>query len=44
MISFILQEHRQTALLEVEKNIKQQQEYEIGIQSMLKQHRRKVYK
>ncbi|XP_076248356.1 E3 ubiquitin-protein ligase LRSAM1 isoform X2 [Calliopsis andreniformis] len=37
-----IQEHRQNALLEVEKNIKQQQEYEIGIQSMLKQHRKKL--
>ncbi|CAK9828859.1 E3 ubiquitin-protein ligase LRSAM1 [Anthophora retusa] len=37
-----MKEHRQNALLEVEKNIKQQQEYEIGIQSMLKQHRKKL--
>ncbi|XP_017763784.1 PREDICTED: E3 ubiquitin-protein ligase LRSAM1-like isoform X2 [Eufriesea mexicana] len=37
-----VQEHRQTALLEVEKNIKQQQEYEIGIQSMLKEHKKKL--
>ncbi|XP_076170702.1 E3 ubiquitin-protein ligase LRSAM1 isoform X2 [Ptiloglossa arizonensis] len=37
-----VQEHRQSALMEVEKNIKQQQEYEIGIQSMLKEHRKKL--
>ncbi|XP_003704646.1 E3 ubiquitin-protein ligase LRSAM1 isoform X2 [Megachile rotundata] len=37
-----VQEHRQNALLEVEKNIKQQQEYEIGIHSMLKEHRKKL--
>ncbi|KOC67473.1 E3 ubiquitin-protein ligase LRSAM1 [Habropoda laboriosa] len=37
-----VQEHRQNALLEVERNIKQQQEYEIGIQSMLKEHRKKL--
>ncbi|KAG5307694.1 LRSM1 ligase, partial [Acromyrmex insinuator] len=37
-----VQEHRQNALLEVEKNIKQQQEYEIEMQSMLKAHRKKL--
>ncbi|XP_011144525.1 E3 ubiquitin-protein ligase LRSAM1 isoform X2 [Harpegnathos saltator] len=37
-----VQEHRQNALLEVEKNIKQQQEYEIEVQSMLKAHRKKL--
>ncbi|XP_076170701.1 E3 ubiquitin-protein ligase LRSAM1 isoform X1 [Ptiloglossa arizonensis] len=37
-----MKEHRQSALMEVEKNIKQQQEYEIGIQSMLKEHRKKL--
>ncbi|XP_031771455.1 E3 ubiquitin-protein ligase LRSAM1 isoform X2 [Apis florea] len=37
-----VQEHRQNALLEVEKNIKQQQEYEIEIQSMLKEHKKKL--
>ncbi|CAL1677661.1 unnamed protein product [Lasius platythorax] len=37
-----VQEHRQNALLEVEKNIKQQQEYEIEIQSTLKAHRKKL--
>ncbi|XP_018045413.1 PREDICTED: E3 ubiquitin-protein ligase LRSAM1-like isoform X4 [Atta colombica] len=35
-------EHRQNALLEVEKNIKQQQEYEIEMQSMLKAHKKKL--
>ncbi|XP_071577412.1 E3 ubiquitin-protein ligase LRSAM1 isoform X1 [Temnothorax nylanderi] len=35
-------EHRQNALLEVEKNIKQQQEYEMEVQSMLKAHRKKL--
>ncbi|XP_053971867.1 E3 ubiquitin-protein ligase LRSAM1-like isoform X2 [Hylaeus volcanicus] len=39
-----VQEHRQSALLEVEKNIKQQQEYEIGIHSMLKEHKKKLLK
>ena len=37
-----MKEHRQNALLEVEKNMKQQQEYEIGIHSMLKEHRKKL--
>ncbi|XP_024871006.1 E3 ubiquitin-protein ligase LRSAM1-like isoform X2 [Temnothorax curvispinosus] len=37
-----VQEHRQNALLEVEKNIKQQQEYEMEVQSMLKVHRKKL--
>ncbi|CAL7936087.1 unnamed protein product [Xylocopa violacea] len=37
-----VQEHRQNALLEVEKTIKQQQEYEFGIQSMLKEHRKRL--
>ncbi|XP_043784405.1 E3 ubiquitin-protein ligase LRSAM1-like isoform X2 [Apis laboriosa] len=37
-----MKEHRQNALLEVEKNIKQQQEYEIEIQSMLKEHKKKL--
>ncbi|XP_071577413.1 E3 ubiquitin-protein ligase LRSAM1 isoform X2 [Temnothorax nylanderi] len=37
-----VQEHRQNALLEVEKNIKQQQEYEMEVQSMLKAHRKKL--
>ncbi|XP_018406888.1 PREDICTED: E3 ubiquitin-protein ligase LRSAM1-like [Cyphomyrmex costatus] len=37
-----VQEHRQNALLEVEKNIKQQQEYEIEVQSMLKAHKKKL--
>ncbi|XP_006557490.2 E3 ubiquitin-protein ligase LRSAM1 isoform X1 [Apis mellifera] len=37
-----IKEHRQNALLEVEKNIKQQQEYEIEIQSMLKEHKKKL--
>ncbi|XP_029166141.1 E3 ubiquitin-protein ligase LRSAM1-like isoform X2 [Nylanderia fulva] len=37
-----VQEHRQNALLEVEKNIKQQQEYEMGVQSMLKAQRKKL--
>ncbi|XP_043257125.1 E3 ubiquitin-protein ligase LRSAM1-like isoform X1 [Colletes gigas] len=37
-----MKEYRQSALLEVEKNIKQQQEYEVGIQSMLKKHRKKL--
>ncbi|XP_011878537.1 PREDICTED: E3 ubiquitin-protein ligase LRSAM1-like isoform X2 [Vollenhovia emeryi] len=37
-----VQEHRQTALLEVEKNIKQQQEYEMEVQSVLKAHRKKL--
>ncbi|KAL0132518.1 hypothetical protein PUN28_000335 [Cardiocondyla obscurior] len=37
-----IKEHRQNALLEVEKNIKQQQEYEIEVQSMLKAHRKKL--
>ncbi|XP_017885179.1 E3 ubiquitin-protein ligase LRSAM1-like isoform X2 [Ceratina calcarata] len=35
-------EHRQNALLEVEETIKQQQEYEFGIQSMLKEHKKKL--
>ncbi|XP_015435186.1 PREDICTED: E3 ubiquitin-protein ligase LRSAM1-like [Dufourea novaeangliae] len=39
-----MKEHRQNALLEVEKNIRQQQEYEIGIQSTLKEHRKKLLK
>ncbi|XP_076651821.1 E3 ubiquitin-protein ligase LRSAM1 isoform X4 [Halictus rubicundus] len=39
-----VQEHRQNALLEVEKTIRQQQEYEIGIQSVLKEHRKKLLK
>ncbi|XP_024871005.1 E3 ubiquitin-protein ligase LRSAM1-like isoform X1 [Temnothorax curvispinosus] len=37
-----MKEHRQNALLEVEKNIKQQQEYEMEVQSMLKVHRKKL--
>lgn len=37
-----IKEHRQNALLEVEETIKQQQEYEFGIQSMLKEHRKKL--
>ncbi|XP_029166142.1 E3 ubiquitin-protein ligase LRSAM1-like isoform X3 [Nylanderia fulva] len=37
-----MKEHRQNALLEVEKNIKQQQEYEMGVQSMLKAQRKKL--
>ncbi|XP_060832176.1 E3 ubiquitin-protein ligase LRSAM1-like isoform X2 [Bombus pascuorum] len=37
-----VQEHRQNALLEVEKNIKQQQEYEMEMQTMLKKHRKKL--
>ncbi|XP_077269477.1 E3 ubiquitin-protein ligase LRSAM1 isoform X2 [Temnothorax americanus] len=37
-----VQEHRQNALLEVEKNIKQQQEYEMEVQSMLKVHKKKL--
>ncbi|KAL6268687.1 hypothetical protein P5V15_001817 [Pogonomyrmex californicus] len=37
-----MKEHRQNALLEVEKNIKQQQEYEMEVQSMLKAHRKKL--
>ncbi|CAL7936086.1 unnamed protein product [Xylocopa violacea] len=37
-----MKEHRQNALLEVEKTIKQQQEYEFGIQSMLKEHRKRL--
>ncbi|KYN06489.1 E3 ubiquitin-protein ligase LRSAM1 [Cyphomyrmex costatus] len=37
-----MKEHRQNALLEVEKNIKQQQEYEIEVQSMLKAHKKKL--
>ncbi|XP_020299049.1 E3 ubiquitin-protein ligase LRSAM1-like isoform X2 [Pseudomyrmex gracilis] len=37
-----VQEHRQNALLEVEKTIKQQQEYEIEVQTMLKAHRKKL--
>lgn len=41
-IYFVLQEHRQNALLEVEKNIKQQQEYEMEMQTMFKKHRKKV--
>lgn len=40
---FILQEQRQFALLEVERNIKQQKEYEIEVQSMLKSHKQKVF-
>lgn len=36
------QEHRQNALLEVEKTIKQQQEYEMEVQTTLKAHRKKV--
>ncbi|XP_033340246.1 E3 ubiquitin-protein ligase LRSAM1 isoform X2 [Megalopta genalis] len=39
-----VQEHRQNALLEVEKTIRQQQEYEIGIQSVLKEHKKKLLK
>ncbi|XP_076651818.1 E3 ubiquitin-protein ligase LRSAM1 isoform X1 [Halictus rubicundus] len=39
-----MKEHRQNALLEVEKTIRQQQEYEIGIQSVLKEHRKKLLK
>lgn len=37
-----MKEHRQNALLEVEKNIKQQQEHEMEVQSMLKAHRKKL--
>lgn len=37
-----MKEQRQNALLEVEKNIKQQQEYEMELQSMLKVHRKKL--
>ncbi|XP_077269476.1 E3 ubiquitin-protein ligase LRSAM1 isoform X1 [Temnothorax americanus] len=37
-----MKEHRQNALLEVEKNIKQQQEYEMEVQSMLKVHKKKL--
>ncbi|XP_033195193.1 E3 ubiquitin-protein ligase LRSAM1 isoform X1 [Bombus vancouverensis nearcticus] len=37
-----MKEHRQNALLEVEKNIKQQQEYEMEMQTMLKKHRKKL--
>lgn len=37
-----MKEHRQNALLEVEKNIKQQQEYEMEVQSTLKAHRKKL--
>lgn len=37
-----MKEHRQNALLEVEKNIKQQQEYEMEVQSMLKTQRKKL--
>ncbi|XP_078042569.1 E3 ubiquitin-protein ligase LRSAM1 isoform X3 [Augochlora pura] len=39
-----IKEHRQNALLEVEKTIRQQQEYEIGIQSVLKEHKKKLLK
>ncbi|XP_043286149.1 E3 ubiquitin-protein ligase LRSAM1-like isoform X2 [Venturia canescens] len=38
----IVQEMRQNALLEVEKNIKEQQEYELELQSVLKGHRKKL--
>ncbi|XP_003396949.2 E3 ubiquitin-protein ligase LRSAM1 isoform X1 [Bombus terrestris] len=37
-----MKEHRQNALLEVEKNIKQQQEYEMEMQTMFKKHRQKL--
>lgn len=37
-------EQRQFALLEVERNIKQQKEYEIEVQSMLKSHKQKLLK
>lgn len=37
-----MKEYRQNALLEVEKNIKQQQEHEVEVQSMLKAHRKKL--
>ncbi|XP_012217487.1 E3 ubiquitin-protein ligase LRSAM1-like isoform X3 [Linepithema humile] len=37
-----MKEHRQNALLAVEKNIKQQQEYEMEVQSTLKAHRKKL--
>lgn len=37
-------EQRQFALLEVERNIKQQKEYEIEVQSMLKAHKQKLLK
>ncbi|XP_011706020.1 PREDICTED: E3 ubiquitin-protein ligase LRSAM1-like isoform X3 [Wasmannia auropunctata] len=37
-----MKKYRQNALLEVEKNMKQQQEYEIEVQSMLKAHRKKL--
>lgn len=39
-----MKEHRQNALLEVERNIKQQQEYEMEVQSMLKVHKKKLLK
>ncbi|XP_031826481.2 E3 ubiquitin-protein ligase LRSAM1 isoform X2 [Nomia melanderi] len=39
-----VQEHRQSALLAVEKTIRQQQEYEIGVQSVLKEHKKKLLK
>lgn len=41
---FFSQEQRQNALLEVEKNIREQQEYELELQSALKIHKRKVKK
>ncbi|XP_047347972.1 E3 ubiquitin-protein ligase LRSAM1-like isoform X5 [Vespa velutina] len=37
-------EQRQFALLELERNIKQQKEYEIEVQSMLKSHKKKLLK
>ncbi|XP_047347975.1 E3 ubiquitin-protein ligase LRSAM1-like isoform X7 [Vespa velutina] len=39
-----LKEQRQFALLELERNIKQQKEYEIEVQSMLKSHKKKLLK
>ncbi|XP_026824414.1 E3 ubiquitin-protein ligase LRSAM1 isoform X3 [Ooceraea biroi] len=37
-----IKENRQNALLKVEKNIKQQQKYEINVQHTLKAHRKKL--
>ncbi|XP_046735062.1 E3 ubiquitin-protein ligase LRSAM1-like isoform X2 [Diprion similis] len=37
-----IQEHRQNALLEVEKNIREQQKYEHKLQSSIKAHREKL--